>query len=217
MDEKIKATWDTMQTLENTISTTAWEESTREEKDNLIYPLVRQWYAKWRTQLTNKEFEEFKKLWLVKENFHTFSRMLTLIEREEKGILTLAHHEEFLHDEEYVQELMVENDCARDTALTYEKYDFQAQIHANCKDLYNDILSRKYKGMKIVPEWNSHHPESLLVLGFFPSKEWKGDAKLTAKVVNILSEFSMRPVGTDGKIITDYDEAVKIVKTALKA
>jgi hypothetical protein len=217
MNEKLKAAWDSMQTLENTISTTAWEESTREERDNMIYPLARQWYAEWRTQLTNEEFEEFKEVWLVKENFHTFSRMLTLIEREEKGILTLAHLAEFSHDEEYVQDLMDVNDCDRDTALMYEAQDFETEVHETCKDLYHDITSRNYANMRIEPEWNCHNPDSELVLGFFPDKGWRGDDKLLDKVISMLSEYVMRPVGHDEKVITDYDEAVKFVKDTLKA
>jgi len=55
------------------------------------------------------------------------------------------------------------------------------------------------------------------VLGFFPGKGWRGDDKLLDKVISMLGEYSMRPVGHDGEVITDYGEAVKFVKDALKA
>lgn len=167
--------------------------------------------------MARDEFDEFKDVWLVRENFHTCSKMLDTIEREEKGILTLAHLAEFSHDEEYVQDLMDVDDCDRDTALMYEALDFEKAVHETCKDLYHDITSRNYANMRIEPEWNCHNPDSEFVLGFFPDKGWRGDDKLLDKVISMLSEYVMRPAGRDGQVITDYDKAVMFVKDALKA
>jgi hypothetical protein len=194
-----------------------WNKASQDKRDAMVRPVVKKWYAEWRDKMTGDEFNEFKDVWLVRENFHTCSKMLDTIEREEKGILTLAHHDVFSHDEEYVQGLMDADDCDRDTALMYEVQDFETQVHETCKDLYHDITSRNYANMRIEPEWNCHNPDSELVLGFFPGKGWRGDDKLLDKVISMLGEYSMRPVGHDGEVIADYDKAVKFVKDALKA
>ena len=213
----LQEAFDALTTYVAALPASKWNKANQAEKDAMIRPAVKKWYAEWRDKMTGDEFDELNNVWLVRENFHTCSRMLDAIEREEKGILTLAHHDVFIHDEDYVQELMTSEDCDYETALCYEVDDHENQAHETCKDAYHDITSWKFPHMRIEPEWDSHTLETELVLRFFPEQGWNGDDLFTEKVKGMLSAYSMRPVGPDGKVIEGYDEAVAFVENALKA
>ena len=134
---------------------------------------------------------------------------------DNKPILTLIYHEQFQSDEDYVRFIMSEDDVNEETARQYEIDDFEAQVRDACKDINSEVSQWRHNGMAVETDWNTSRSE--LEVNFRPIGEWRNTSgMLLGDVLSVMMEYPMRPIGYDGEVIDDYDDAVKFVTDTLQ-